>query len=345
MIFKVGVITVYQVMVVEDEQWIRKAMVKMIEKMDSYKVVAEVGNGEEALELIYEVWPTIIITDIKMPKKDGLWLAREIKERKLPIVPIIVTGYDQFEYAQQALRYGVSDFLLKPVVEEEVYKALDSSIDRLKYHLGMHDYLKNIQAFINQLQDNPLNSPLTKQMNLVNLLFEDSKLTIAERNVLLKIFSGKLNDLIKNLVPNFQPLKLTDIGQEEVSNHFQQLLEQWMNVSNKTSDTNVQTIIKNACEYICDHYYKDITLNDITDYLNISISHFSFLFKKSTGKTFSNYLNSVRIKKAKELLAENDLKVYQIAEMVGYLSPTHFNRVFKEMNGYTPNEYRKFMNL
>ncbi|MDT8860194.1 response regulator [Alkalihalobacillus sp. MEB130] len=336
----------YQVMVVEDEQWIRGAMVKMVESIvGGYEVVAEAGNGEEALDLIFEVWPTIVITDIKMPKKDGLWLVQEIKERNLPIIPIIVTGYDQFEYAQQAIRYGVSDFLLKPVMESEVLNALKGTIDRLKYHHTMHAFLLEIQEFINQIQDHSGHDFLKELLKLIKSLYDTKTLSVGERHVLLKIFSGQMNDLIVSIFPDFERKILCDMENEGVRSHFQQLLEQWMKCSTDLLKNDSRSVIRNACEFLQQNYYRDLSMMDVTDRFNISVSHFSLLFKKHTGQTFVNYLNAVRINKAKELLTENDLKIYEIAEMVGFISPPHFNRVFKQINGYSPKEYRKIMNL
>jgi two-component system, response regulator YesN len=336
----------YHVMICEDENWIRRAMVKMVESLDSpYEVIAEARNGQEALDLIYETWPTVVITDIKMPKRDGLWLVREIKERNLPIASIIITGYDQFDYAQQAIRYGVTDFLLKPVVEEEVSIALNNSENQLKYFHNMHGFLIEIQEFITQLENNINQNCLQKLLCLLKSIFIEKQLTVGERNVVLKILSGKMNDLIENSNPSFERLDFPVLRKEEVYTHFQQLLEIWMQAAKELQKSDMRPVIQNVCDYLQESYFKDLSMKDITEQFHISVSHFSLLFKKYTGQTFVNYLNLLKVSKAKELLAEHDLKVYQIAEMVGFSSTTHFNRVFKQLNGYSPIEYRKIMNL
>ena len=85
----------------------------------------------------------------------------------------------------------------------------------------------------------------------------------------------------------------------------------------------------------------DVSLDSISDILNINSSYFSMLFKKSFGANFVDYLTDLRISAAKELLADPFLAAAEIANMVGYESPNYFTRVFKKTTGMTPTEYRK----
>jgi two-component system response regulator YesN len=77
----------------------------------------------------------------------------------------------------------------------------------------------------------------------------------------------------------------------------------------------------------------------------MSVSHFSALFKRSTGVTYLNYVNNKRIEKAKELLLVPELKIYEVADKVGFASLPHFNRIFKQEAGVTPLEYRKRLGI
>ena len=84
-------------------------------------------NGKDALELLEAVPVELVITDIRMPVMDGLELARQISERKLQAKVIILSGYEDFSYAHQALKYSVSDYLLKPVSKEELALAVQKA--------------------------------------------------------------------------------------------------------------------------------------------------------------------------------------------------------------------------
>ncbi len=97
-----------------------------------------------------------------------------------------------------------------------------------------------------------------------------------------------------------------------------------------------------AVKYIEDNYGdKDISLQSISDHLNISTSHFSSIYKEETGETFMETLNKVRMRKAKQLLRETKFKNYEIADRVGYSDPHYFSIVFKKATGKTPKEYAK----
>jgi AraC-like DNA-binding protein/cupin superfamily acireductone dioxygenase involved in methionine salvage len=94
-------------------------------------------------------------------------------------------------------------------------------------------------------------------------------------------------------------------------------------------------------KYINIRYMKKITLESIADNFYISPYYLSRIFRKETGFTFVEYLNSLRIREAQQLLKESQLNVSEIAEKVGYESQTHFGRVFKKITGMSPLQFRK----
>lgn len=97
-----------------------------------------------------------------------------------------------------------------------------------------------------------------------------------------------------------------------------------------------------AMDYMQKNYGDpELGLNQICDYLNISTSHFSSIFKEATGKTFIEVLTNIRMEKAKQLLRQTTLKNYEIAEKVGFSDPHYFSIAFKKTTGMTPKEYAK----
>lgn len=114
-----------KVLVVEDEELIRKGIVLAVDwaALDCV-VVGEASNGEEALDAVERYDPTLIITDLKMPRMDGLEMVRRLRERGCGAYVIILTAYDSFEYAQTALRLGAVDFLLKPFHDGDLEQAV-----------------------------------------------------------------------------------------------------------------------------------------------------------------------------------------------------------------------------
>ena len=114
-----------KVLVVEDEEMIRKGIVLTVDwaALDCV-VVGEAANGEEALQAARRYEPTLIITDLKMPKMDGIEMLQKLREQGCTAPAIILTAYDSFEYARSAMRLGAVDFLLKPFHDGELEQAV-----------------------------------------------------------------------------------------------------------------------------------------------------------------------------------------------------------------------------
>ena len=118
----------YRVLLVEDEEIIRKG-IRYSVPWEEYgcSVVAEAENGAVGEEKIAELRPDIVITDITMPVKSGLEMIADTRE-EYKYIAIILTGYSEFEYAQQAIRNGVSDYVLKPLDMDEMGAALEKAV-------------------------------------------------------------------------------------------------------------------------------------------------------------------------------------------------------------------------
>ena len=114
-----------KVLVVEDEEMIRKGIVLAVDwaALDCV-VVGEAANGLEALDAVERLDPSLIITDLKMPQMDGIEMLRRLRERGNQAYVIILTAYDSFTYAQSALRLGAVDFLLKPFHDGDLERAV-----------------------------------------------------------------------------------------------------------------------------------------------------------------------------------------------------------------------------
>ena len=98
-------------------------------------------------------------------------------------------------------------------------------------------------------------------------------------------------------------------------------------------------LVRKSINFIEENYFNKIQLSDIADQLNVTQEYLSYLFSKEVGRNFTTFLKEYRINKAKELLLETDLKIYEIAERVGYSDTKYFCRVFKEVTGFPTGEY------
>ena len=115
----------YKVIVVEDETMVRRGIILTIDWAALDCVIAgEAANGEEGAELAVRLSPDIIVTDVKMPRMDGVEMITKLREQGCRAKFIILTAYSDFKYAQSALRLGVSDYLLKPLRDGDLEHAL-----------------------------------------------------------------------------------------------------------------------------------------------------------------------------------------------------------------------------
>ena len=135
--------------IVEDEVLILERIRILIEKSGLPIIIAGTSrNGRDALNLILDENPDVAFVDIMMPVMDGLELALEIQERRRNTRVVVVTGYDKFEFAQKALRYGVSDYLLKPLDRDEFNKLLQrliKDVERRKEDVA-HEIIRGADA-------------------------------------------------------------------------------------------------------------------------------------------------------------------------------------------------------
>ena len=115
----------YRVIIAEDENLIARNIAKHIETENpNFKVTGIFSNGEDAFEAVKKQPPAVVFTDISMPVMTGLELAAEIHRTMSHVKCVIITGYAEFEYAKEALHYGVEDYLLKPLDTDELRRVL-----------------------------------------------------------------------------------------------------------------------------------------------------------------------------------------------------------------------------
>ncbi len=124
----------YKVLFVDDEEEVCQIIMKKLDwESMGYAVAGYAHNGVEALEMAEEVQPDVVMTDIKMPYMDGLTLARELKKRYQNIRVIIFSGFDEFEYAREAIKLEAAEYILKPINATElrvVFEKVKTSLDQ-----------------------------------------------------------------------------------------------------------------------------------------------------------------------------------------------------------------------
>ena len=116
----------YRIILVDDEEEVRKGIIRKIDwEALGFQVVGDAENGQDALEKIEQLEPDVVMTDIRMPYMDGLTLTSWIRQKYPSVKVLIFSGFDDFEYAQKAIKLNVTEYILKPVNVEELTRILN----------------------------------------------------------------------------------------------------------------------------------------------------------------------------------------------------------------------------
>jgi len=141
----------YKIFFVEDEILTREGIRDNVDWLSNgFEFCGEAADGEMALPLLSSVQPDVLITDIKMPFMDGLQLSKIVHERMPWVKIVILSGHDEFEYAQQAIQLGVTDYLLKPVTVKKIQTALQKLAVQLDKERKEQEDLKKLQEQVEE---------------------------------------------------------------------------------------------------------------------------------------------------------------------------------------------------
>ncbi|SER50635.1 two-component system, response regulator YesN [Gracilibacillus ureilyticus] len=508
-----------KVFLVDDDVFVRKGIQTLIDwESYGFEVCGEADNGEDALELIHQLHPDLVVTDIRMPVLDGLALIERVMDELLqPPSFIVISGYNDFEYAQRALRFGVQDFLLKPVDQEEIHDTLKRTSEKMIQRKEMTEYTKNlstaslikkflsdemefaesmsishpimhsnqftfakievngldldyaeiemsIEGILNEYRGtemiafydeaigyycivvtdkfidvNKLNlfgflegleKQISKQLSLPVIIYAGDTVTdlmelshsyhsACELTQYKYIFSDKTpvisnlvekeqvyyidiehsyydqmmeymeennKELIKKQVkimlehavtkhlakdavrtivnrmnhevlkqikeankydqeiPHFKEMVKSDqypLTLDQLEQLWYSFLSECSELINELNNNRMKGTIHHIKKYIHKNYDKPITMKSIANEFFINPVYMGQLFKKTYGIYFKDYILNVRINEAKKLLRTTDLRVYEVAQKVGFNNPDYFVTQFEKAVGKTPSQYRK----
>ena len=504
----------YKVMLVDDEKLIIEGLKNIIDwKEVGLEVVETALNGKEAFDKFNENKIDIIITDINMPQVTGLELIKYIRDIDLNVKFVILTGYDEFNYAKEAIKYDVNNYILKPINEEELKDTLINIVRELdkknKRDIEILDKNRKLLQYINGNLDREFIYSIEK---ILNIDIYSKKYTVASIHITSEydgdLFSN-IRDIIDNNTSNGYEILNSNEGQavlinswdnniekkdiinyyENIKNKIIKKLESYIfiaigEVVDKITEIDVSYDIakelkkyslteeKNSCIYLdlikdkkekritfkeeidilnkyiierdiveierivgeiidneeltprniydfsikviilideisnelkinrnyksdnlsstivdlCNEntresintfiiseikeivdimssndnkyspviqqiiniveekYYEELSLKTLSYKYNINSSYLGQIFSKEVGMSFSEYLNKIKNLKAKDLILNTNMKINDIAKMVGYIDSSYFYRKFKKYYGVSPSTLREMKN-
>ncbi len=158
----------YKLLVVDDEEEVRQGLIqKMVWQKYGFEIVGEAQNGREALDIVEESTPDIIITDISMPVMNGLELSEYVQMNYPTIKVVVLTGFDDFNFAQKAIRFGVEDYILKPVLPKDIESLLLKLQSKLDQEKDQRENIAKLKEHFNE------SLPLFRE-KLLSLIIEGS---------------------------------------------------------------------------------------------------------------------------------------------------------------------------
>ena len=384
----------------------------------SYTLVGEAPDGEMALPMIRDTNPDIVLTDIKMPFMDGIELCRTLRAQMPWIGIIVLSGYDEFEYARQCIALGVREYMLKPVNSDDLKRVLDKVSAQLREERNTFEHASSLRArmesggkLVKEKLTGSLFSDEAPEGDVKNVLGQLSSMgcpvpakyyevldaafsPVAEGQETVASLLEEIGDTVLSspgrvgtrlLIPGDSAedveerayvtatslvRELERSGSEQIrigigeivdtpegiiesyrtARHIRHLLcEKTEKVSlilgsremDETAGDRTPSVITDAKMYMLENFGNpNLMLQDVAKAVGMSNSRFSTVFSQQTGKTFTEYLMYLRIRKAKELLRTSDIKSSQIARDVGYNDSHYFSYIFKKNTGITPSEYR-----
>lgn len=362
-----------KVFLVEDETIIRQGIRNNIDwGAHGLELVGEAEDGEYAYPMILKSRPDILLTDVKMPFMDGLELSHLVRKELPGTKIIILSGYDEFEYAKEAIKIGISDYLLKPVTPAALIDALKKVAESIReerehsrllerYFFDYEKYMKfpdktDYNGVDRKLIENFLK---TGDLDECGLFIDEYFEAVGKENymsLLLRQYMAMdifycVREFVKSIhaeeaesQPEWTDLKRLAKAIENTQStmdYLKRLFTSALTIRDKSSGDRYGQIIREAKDYIAENFSSsDFSLNRIAEYIGVSSSYFSSIFKQGTGQTLMEYVTGVRIDKACELLKCTSLRTAEIGEQVGYSDPHYFSTAFKKATGQSPKEFR-----
>lgn len=361
----------YTVLVADDEKLERDFIRFLLTRDFPGKFhLIEATNGEEALNMIHKEKVSILLTDVQMPFRTGIELASEARQHEPDLEILFFSGFDDFEYVQNALILQAVNYILKPVNPDEFRQIITDILARLDSR--KITFAKSSSYYNDSFYDHPT-SPvetaettsqsdqlLLKNIALAISLKRPEQLTALVEELILRCSDStshspiyirhtaiSMLQLLIDATPSLTDADFDAVAEEVYTfRHFSDIKETVQRYLRMLTDSLHQEVdgasysVHLVKQYIEEHYGEDLTLNLLAEQVYLSPNYLSNMFTKVTGCSLHRYIKQVRMKKAQEFLIGSNMKIVDICKAVGYPTPSYFIKTFQEMYGMTPSAYR-----
>lgn len=327
-----------QVFIVDDEYYFREGVKHIIPWSEmGCEISGEAESAEEAVELLRTQSADILIADIQMSMMNGLELCEIVKSKYPNMEIIIATGHDDFKYAQEAIRQHVIDYILKPIDEQELIRA----VERAKGFV-FERRLREEKIWIGKIETCILSNDEAGLERVLAVIKEQYCVYSSGRG---RIYA--LDNLMEKILQKLDEKSMesykeavSDIHSDDVEKVFAVIEKILKTILNAKNSKGKFAVIERVKQYVEQHYEEKITLQVVAKEMYVNASYLSNLFSEVTGVNYSDYVTGVRVRNAKRLLRTTDLSVEEISRRTGFSDSKYFSKVFKRVAGRTPRSYR-----
>lgn len=369
----------YRALIVDDEPLVRAHLLGGIDwQRHGFHLPQEAADGHAGLEVIRDRGPfDLALVDIRMPRLDGLGFIRALRAQRSRTLVVILSGYDDFAYAREAIRLGVHEYLLKPFDVAAIHAILRQigSMRRTGYvercdddERRVHDRLfgGDDESGSRRVDRDAATAIVRAQVDRIRFAVENrdtegvacevSKLVDALRRTIPQVaileFSLVELFLVVEATTGGDPAvvpKATDVRAAIREARSLRELEAWVVKrlalswaalpARYTRDSHVKAAIAYVDRHGTD---PDISLTEISRAVALNCSYLSTIFKQQTGRSVVEYLTERRMLQALQAIAARpDAVLIDIAAKVGYRDPYYFSKCFKRRFGVSPTQYRR----
>mgnify|MGYP001164627824 CR=1 FL=1 len=344
-----------KILIVDDEPVIRKGLIKLLGSGPiAFSEIEEARSGEEALRLIESGKPDLIVTDIRMSAMSGLDLIERIRSAGADIEVIVLTGYADFHYVQRALRNQVSDYLLKPITQENLNEVLAKTMlrdpakwasqidaDAIRTMAGTAAALARSVLAENREDLRDRLSEWFAYCRERGYSFTELKSAMAHLELL---FRSELYLVVKEQ-PSGEPgdrHRNAASVDELFANWERYLVEQSARIADKRSPRN-KRVVDEAIRFIGEEYADSgLNLQLIADRAGVSTAYMSKMFREVMGKPITQYISEFRLEAARQYMIRHpEAKIAAVAENCGFSDYPYFSKIFKKHYGVSPLEYKE----
>ena len=340
-----------KVYLVDDEKPIIDELLAIIDwESIGCEVCGYSTDSLDALEEIARLKPDLLISDISMSGLNGLELVSKILPRLPDLGVILLTAYDLFDYAVDAIRLRVLSYLIKPVNRRELIEVIanfryDRACLLFRDFFSMALNLFADEKIIKYVEQESLRLgyiqtgkryafsylPLDEKYSGVVAEYraQDVRFALIDLQLFGEDLAIKLNAKAFIGGENFYRVAKDSVLQGKT-----------LREENKV-EKEIKIVIDSLLKDIEDNYSEKVSLGYYAQKYHYNLTYLSQQFKLYVGMNFIDYVIKVRLNKAKELMKEKGLSMNEIAYKLGYDDYSHFSKIFKKYEGLSPAEYRK----